>query len=349
MSKSSSNVADIHQQNAGSEDSIIVACDDGFAAIKLAFRGEGGEIKQFSIPSRACLGTGRAMSASGAKTSGTYFVDDDTYTVSDHLDPLDTRFQSYPVSDLNRVLVNHALRAAGLGDRRIRLGTGLPPGRFFSAEGLNTKIIEGKRASLLKPVVAGDGNSLAHVVQHEIFSEAATGLIDYIVSDDFIHQKDISNPIIIVDIGGRTTDIVTVLPPGDAIDQEQTGTLNTGVLKVQDILRQRIIDNFDDVEQISSRAVERAMQTHRLMLYGREHDVSSLANDAIREVGIELLQYVHSKLSNLAEVERVIFIGGGASVMRHVIDQFPQAFIPESPEYANARGMLKYMHFSKGA
>ena len=322
-------------------DPILVGCDDGFAAIKLAFF-DGTRLVEKSIPSRAAIGANLTSTTTGEDSNSTYVAEDVSYTVSEHVEAQDTRFAAYPTSALNRVLVHHALREAGLGGMRIKLATGLPPGRYYRDGGLNTRLISGKERNMLSPVTPSDGEPVAVIADHKVFSEAAAGLVDYCANDkgETIHAVDA--PIAVVDIGGRTTDCVMILPPGNQVDHKRTGSADIGVLDVMDAVRTRLCSEFD-LDTIGDRVVDQALHSGKVVLYGRSHDVRSHVDQAIREVSERILRYVQSRFTNAAEVERIVFIGGGAELMSHVIKDFPQAYVSERPQFANARGMLKYL------
>lgn len=320
---------------------VLVGCDDGFAAVKLAFF-NGGQLQQIMIPSRAAVGANLTAQTTGGDSDATYHADDVTYTVSEHLKAQDTRFQSYPTSALNRVLVHHALRKAGLGGMRVCIATGLPPGNYYRGDGLNQRLISGKQRNLLARISTGDREPVATIIDHHVFSEAASGLVDYCVGLKGETLHEVTEPIAVVDIGGRTTDCLTILPPGNQVDQTRSGTANMGVLDVMDVVRAHLCDAFD-LEEVSDQRIDQAIRTGSVQLFGKSQSVRAAVDNAIREVSEKILRYVQTRFTNAAEVETIIFVGGGAELMRAVIEEFPQAHVPETPQFANARGMLKYM------
>ena len=65
-----------------------------------------------------------------------------------------------------------------------------------------------------------------------------------------------------------------------------------------------------------------------------------------RTVAAGILQYVEQKVKEGFGLEILLFVGGGSIVFRNEIRQkYPNAQFIKEPEYANARGMMKYMKF----
>ncbi len=315
-----------------------VGVDDGYAYIKLAWM-EGATIKMAAIPSRAEAGV--SVSAANGVPVGGYQADEDRYTVNAVLSGADTRFSSYPTSTLNRALVQHALIEAGFGGRQLRIGTTLPPGNFFRRSGVNDKLIEAKRANLLAPIQSLSGAPVAEIIEHEIFPEATAAVTDYLLGDDGRQVREFERPIAVVDIGGRTTDVVVILPTQD-IDRGRLKTEDMGVLNVIDIIREGVIDEFDidsaDAEGID---FEKALRTGTLSMHGQAHDIAALRAEAINEVAKRILQMVNTQVGGGAALDAMLFVGGGAELMKDVIAGYRNAVVHPFPQYANARGVLK--------
>lgn len=325
---------------------LPVGCDDGFAAIKLAFYRDGALVQR-AIPARAAVGGNLSIALSGHSTDA-YIADEVAYTVSPHLNRAeDTRFNSYPVSALNRVLVHHALRDAGLGGARLKLATGLPPGVYYRGAGLNTNMITAKLRNVISPIRAGDGALLANIVEHRVYSESTAAVVDYCLDNDGTVAKEVTAPIAVVDIGGRTTDVVTVLPPGNRIDFSRSGSDDVGVLDIADHLRQNLVAALQ-VDAISLAALESALFTGSIKLFGSDHDVTKYVEAAAREVGERILRKVERHLGQGAELDMLLFVGGGAELMQGILKKYAHAHVPPAPSYANARGFLKYMLYVEG-
>src|SRR5690606_25383021 len=145
----------------------------------------------------------------------------------------------------------------------------------------------------------------------------------------------------VVDIGGRTTD--TVVVRSQAILHGSSGSIPFGLLDVQQGLCDALQERFD-LEVIPDRLVHHALQHRRLKLYGQEHDVSREVLAAKLELVERLYAEARRQLGRAAELDRVLFVGGGTVALAdHITDWFPNQVIGEQPAFANARGMLKYL------
>jgi|AntDeeMinimDraft_5_1070356.scaffolds.fasta_scaffold06182_3 plasmid segregation protein ParM len=319
----------------------FIGCDDGYAVIKLAYLVDG-KIVQRAFPARATIGANVVTQTSGQATADSYATDGLNYHVSEHLAGEDTRFASYPTSGLNRILIHHALRSCGFGDRRVTLATGLPPGRYYQRNGLNQRLISAKQRNMRVRVAPGDSKPLADILTHDVFAEAAAGLIDYAFDERGQEVNAVDKPIAIVDIGGRTTDCLTILPPGNQVDHSRSGTTNDGVLNIYDVIEDAICGEHN-LESLPLSTIEGCVRRRHIVLSGRTIDVGSIVDEAIHEVSERLLNYVQTRLQQSAEFEKILFIGGGAEILQGMTARFPQAFIPRDPSFANARGLLKFM------
>lgn len=321
---------------------IPVGCDDGYADIKIVYERRGKLIEHL-IPARARVGQSTVTSTSGEVGKESYSADDLLYTVNPYLDDYqDTRFKAYPTSALNRVLVHHGLCDAGLGGQPISLLTGLPPGRYYHKRGgFHSRLLKAKKQNLTGDIRAADGHPLADIRSHLVFSQAAAAVFDWCVDDTGGVVRNVNEPLVVVDIGGRTTDFLTLLPPGDQVDHDRSDSSRIGVLDVMASIEDWICDEHD-MEDISPALVAKALSTGTVRLSGQDIDVNAAVENAVNEVSEKIIAKVRATVSNTDEIDTILFIGGGAEVLRPVISQYPQATVLERPQFANARGMFKY-------
>lgn len=323
-----------------------VGCDDGYAAIKLAWTGPGiTGVKTMSIPSQAAVGV--QMSDVNGKVENAYETEGTDYTVSKLLtSPVDTRFDGYPVSQLNRVLVQHALAKAGLGGQPIVLATGLPPSDYFShsSSTVNNKALTNKMLNLRIPVRAKNGRPSAIPLRQTVGAQAVAAAIDYLVDDRIEMVRAFDRPIAVVDIGGRTTDCVYVVPGEETaftIDHKRTASQkNVGILRAIDVVRAMVAEHHEiDAAQLGS--LDEVLKTRRIHLFGKPNDVSMFVDRALHQVGEEILRFVERTIGRATEAQTVLFIGGGAEALPGLLKSYPHAVIVPDPQYANARGLLK--------
>ena len=80
-------------------------------------------------------------------------------------------------------------------------------------------------------------------------------------------------------------------------------------------------------------------------LFGTTHDVAELVRHARRELVQRLHVETQRQLGRGAELERILFVGGGAVALAEDIrDWFPNQTIAPHPAFANARGIF-YFYF----
>ena len=336
-----------------------VGCDDGHFGIKVC----AGPDTFFTLPSRATVGRQAASSINGgANTDLIYEIADGEYvtiTAGDSIgESADTRNPDYPISGTNRALVNHALRKAGVrGD--IFLVTGLPVNRFYVGGERNDELIEAKRQSLIRTVRSVSGDVLPNVTKHKVFSEAVASFFDELINmDGSINEefKEISDsePVAVVDVGGKTLDIATIKEGGGAIYPEFSGTSDSGALYVYDEINTFLRREFQLSEDVPFGKLHTALTQGTYRLYSEKHDVrnavSAMLDGFADRVGFD----VSKLLGDASRLGRVLFVGGAANLLSNRLDRvFPGiplkaiSVAPASDDprlnsaYANARGMYK--------
>jgi len=329
---------------------VPVGLDDGYAYTKVALP----DGRLVAVPSRARMGSaGVTWIREEEQKIFEYETEGSVYSVG-AVDGEPTQFNEYPGSALNRVIVQHALHQAGLSGRSVHVVTGLPVSAFYRNDGQQRrKVIEAKRDGLkltVEPVVShpsAQRTLKTSIAYHEVIPEALAAWYDFVIvtADDGVtlDADRVNAPIAIVDIGGRTTDYVVVRDQG--IVHESSGSLNRGMLNVKVRVANGIQEQFD-VDELGEQSIARAVETHRLRLHGKDHDVSDLVKLAKRELVERLYTETRRKLGLGVELDRVLFVGGGSAALSDdIANWFPNQTIADHAAFANARGMLKYLQF----
>lgn len=328
-----------------------VGLDDGYAYTKVALPNG----KLMAVPSRARMGkAGVTWIRDEEQRIFEYETDGTVYSVG-AVDGEPTQFDEYPGSGLNRVIVQHALQEAGLSGRSVHMITGLPVSAFYSNDGQKrNKAIKRKRENLKLTVDPVPPHSVsqhrpvkASIAFHDVIPEALAAWYDHVITleDDGVtlDADRLNAPIAIIDIGGRTTDYVVVQDQG--IVHGSSGSLNRGMLNVKIRVANQIQTQFD-INELGEQSIARAVETGCLRLHGKDHDVSTMVADAKRELVERLYTETRRKLGLGAELDRVLFVGGGsAALASDITDWFPNQTIADHAAFANARGMLKYLQF----
>lgn len=320
--------------------------DDGFAATKVALP----DGRLVTIPSRGRIGKAAVTQIAGMSQAGAiaeYLTDGTAYSVGE-VDGMSTRFEGYASSGLNRVIVQHALQVAGMGGRPIHVVSGLPMNAFYLPDGSKrTSAIEAKQVSLLQAVSCADGRRPAQIAFHAVIPEALAAWYDYVIDDtDGEPQLDearASQPVAVVDIGGRTTDYAVV--DGQALQHAASGSVSRGLLDVKATLTEAISQRFD-LEHVDERLLDGVLERGTARLFGQDHDFTREVNAAKAMLLEALYDETRGKLGRGAGVDAVHFVGGGAKVLAEAIQNwFPHGGIAAHPVFANARGMLKFLRY----
>ncbi|SOC25938.1 ParM/StbA family protein [Thalassospira xiamenensis] len=323
---------------------LLVAIDDGYAQTKLY--GEGPDGKKITLKMRSSVRPGRhgLTALSGRGDVGSYTTEEgEKFTASEEIEAESTQFDTFHVSTMNRVLVNHALISAGYGGLDVDLVTGLPVDDYFIDSEKNNVRIEAKRANLGKGVSSTNPTErpVASLKSITVNCQAVAAFVDYITGDDLEERADPTGKFAVVDIGGRTTD-VAVIVNGESLDNSMSGTANIGVLDVYSAVNRAIGNRFDFHDRLPTNTIDAAVRTGKINLWGDDHDVTDLVKGVVLEQEGKIAREVERRLGSAASLNKVLFVGGGSALFKTIAEHFRNGHMAEDPEFSNARGMFKY-------
>ena len=306
------------------------------------------QIKTASQPSRAQIGR-LNVSIGGLGSSGVYEINDTFYTVgSDVPSPEAMRDASYAHSELNNVLISNSLITSGLSGVDVRLSTGLPLKQYFTSEAsMNTDVINKVKGSL-KPLAAPVDITEAKIVDHLVYAESLAAYVDWFLDDDGNKKNHVNYGVVVVDVGGGTTDISSITA-NNQINIEASGTKRIGILDVFRKLRALLASNYGiDEEFIRDDMLDEAIRTCTFTLRGKPINCSKEVVKAKQFVASRLKTFINELVLDTAD--HIIFVGGGAEALKDQLlnlEGYGEGFviIPEEPQFANVRGMLKFMTY----
>ena len=340
-----------------SKQPVLVSVDDGYAMTKVVLD-DGTQLKMPSlVRSGASTLTGASDEVPTYKTNIGLGGDGEqgffTATKASDIEAEDTRFNEYPYGALNRVMVHHALRRAGLSGKDVQIATSLPVQTFFNADGVNKDKVNLKNASIMMPVQAVAGDPCAHVKVAKVYAEGVSAWIDYAIGADGSENVVLDSPAAVVDIGGRTTDTVKVLA-ALTVEKKASGTINKGVLdlvkeiKLRIVRHPQVIEMFGDMQdsQVPRSMVEDVIKTGFFRRHSLNVDFSDAVANARQAIAGEILKDVEQRIAKGFDLQALLFVGGGSVVFREEIKRkFATAVFVEEAEFANARGMMKFMKY----
>jgi plasmid segregation protein ParM len=332
----------IHARTVGQ--SPIIGIDDGYAQTKL----HGGEV---GAPARLCLassirpGLYGLASMSGAGRVAAYRVEEgEEFTVSAAIPSEPTTFESYHVSTMNRVLVQHALLEAGFSGRTVDIMVGLPVADFFSDGRKDEARIARKVENLRKRVLPLDGREPVRYGRIRVGCQAIAAFVDWLIHDDLSARNETPQRAAVVDVGGYTTDVAVILD-GERIDQTRTGTSRIGMLDIHEMIAAGLRTRFQIQDRFPAEVLSSALRTRTIRLWGREERVDNLVEHALVQHSAKVAREVERKLGGGSDLDVILFVGGGANVLKGLIERFPNAGRVDDPEFANARGLWKYARY----
>lgn len=344
----------VNAESLNSKKMMLAACDDGYAETKVV-REDG---VKFKFPSMVRQGgvfgviNDEVHSYETTDKHGEARI----YTATGEFDieSTNTRFDGYPYSAENRVMVHHALRRAGLGGQKIHLATSLPVEDYFDGSTIAIAKIEAKSANLMRGVRSPSGALCSDIVGSKVYAEGVAAWVDFAVSDAGDFRVVLKGSAAVVDIGGRTTDTVKVLQQL-TVEKSKSGTCSEGVLNVYDELAQAMVRHsvmraafpFLKAASVTRAMLSKVLATGVFNERGLVIDFHEEVKAAKMVVAGKILRHVETKIEDGFDLDRLLFVGGGSVILKDEIKaKYSMAEFVEDPEFANARGMLKMMKYS---
>jgi len=154
----------------------------------------------------------------------------------------------------------------------------------------------------------------------------------------------VGNDVLIVDIGFNTVDYILISSTGKRIKGNTIEKL--GMTEAVNIFRSMIPPSYSHLQNYSPSRLLQIFETGKVASLGENLDFTSLRERAISRYSELILSRLKDEIGSLiTEIPYILIVGGGAYYVR-----FPlrNVIIPPEPEYANARGFLKFTPPSKG-
>lgn len=344
---------------------ILVAVDNGYADHKVAWY-ENGKIMTGKVP--AAIATGHNNTTATGDAIGAYSVAGTHYTCGTNSDALiNLRHANYPFSDENRVVFTHAINTFGLAGKTIHASVTLPYGDYYNDGGsVNSNAVEKTSANFkANDVAIGDlGWGFLEVASVQVTPEAISAWFDWAMNvdssmnDDYEEMKDADGSVLVIDIGGSTTDIVSVemIDGNLSFQSKKSETAKIGVLDAMDKLQSGIARKLEDDgvldaagrnQGLTRKAVDQVMKTGGIRLAGKKYDFTELRDKVCADTAQETLNFIRRVTGSTIEYFAIVFVGGGSVVFREQMQKImPNAEFLD--EYANVRGSLKFLNSIRG-
>ncbi len=323
---------------------LPIGVDDGFDETKVAL--PNGEFVR--IPSQAKSGNIDIISFDDSDLNVfSYSTSEGEFVTGNILDHDSTASDSYPVSAMNRVIVNHALKVSKLNaSHQLFITTGLPLKKYYKSNSPNKELILAKTKNLLKnDVTPSFDYNLPLIKQHKILAEGLASWFDYITirgSDGKLTRDNerYNMRIAVIDIGGRTTDIA-VIKRGQ-LEYSRSSTIEVGMLNVKESIKESVFDEYEGVD-LTNEQMHHAIEEGRIKLWGEWQNITHITKGAEKTVAKRIESEAKRRLKTASDIDKVIFVGGTVNKIGDLLKGwFKNQEIAENPEFSNARGMQKF-------
>lgn len=309
-----------------------VVIDEGSSQIKVCWF-DGG-IKEMVIPSRI-VDDGK-LNNDGTFQDGAYDVDGSEYTVSSHFDgSVATNNRDYQTSEYNRVLVHEALRQAGFGGEDVTIYTTLPISDFFGVKPRNDALIAKKKENLTGGLINMAGHNLANIIDCKVWPEAIPAWLDLMINEQggpALKVED-SYKIMIVDIGGTTTDLTIIDGKGG---MQEFASERKGVFNISDNLSDYIRLDFSR-KNVEAHQLDKALREK--MFAGK--DIKPLIEKACKPV----IRDIYLRMTNFVDesdnLDAIVYVGGGAALIGKELSKQYGGNTIIGDQVSIARGILK--------
>lgn len=242
------------------------------------------------------------------------------------------------MDDLFRALAVHAL--GKLGARQADLVLGLPMDDCRKYKAQLTDTVQGWNSS-----EAGLSLRVIDVIPQPMgtFFDVAYDP----AADGF--KPEFEKHVAIIDIGSGTIDCMEVLE--GTLSWVSKGQANKGIHTAYDEIYAHLFEKLK-LTELQKTALPEIVRAGEVTVRGKKVSLAKVIESAktnlLTKARIEAAKY----WGDMAQVDRIVFTGGGAEFLREQIaERFPaeQVTIPPVPAMANARGYLKFAQFERAA
>lgn len=338
----------------------LIANDNGYAYHKLAWKDERNKICTGKIPTRIQVGGDHGTTT--GQSIGAYEVDGQVFQCLSSLqNPLELRNADYPVSVANRVLFVHALAKNGLLGLPVSGAVTLPFSDYFNPDGSINEVLRAKTEANFTEAKVTVCNSEVqpHILNIRACAEGMSAWFDWAMTDDgdmspaYEEWVDAGGEMLVVDIGGSTTDLVTVGLEEEQllINHAKSGTEKVGVIdvlnKLQELVRARLAKEGEGgasghAGRLSEQLINNILQKGECMYAGKKWDFRMEVDRACSGVAERITNYIKSRVGNPGLYHMILVVGGGSIVFRRQIEAlYSNAVFGD--EFSNARGALKFL------
>lgn len=199
-----------------------------------------------------------------------------------------------------------------------------------------------RRSKVTKAMYSLKANIMKSDVYYHVPEKKAwvmpQGVGAYMLYQEKDNQRTDSDAV--VDIGKRTIDFALfnngVYVPGSSESK------NRGVDTFHKNLVKKVKTQFG--MDVNMATVEKAMVSSSLVINGQHQDISKLINackEEYKDIVLNTIKEVWTE--ELVAIQKIIFIGGGAEIIKDLLVEDKRYFVMDNPGLANVFGYISYL------
>ncbi|MGA1847266.1 ParM/StbA family protein [Deferribacter abyssi] len=151
--------------------------------------------------------------------------------------------------------------------------------------------------------------------------------------------QDKYDSMAIIDIGYYTIDLALFLDGKFVFNRSLS--FNFGIHELYKNVAKKISKKFN--YRPDYKKIEEIVKTKKIKIKGAEHKVDHIIDECKLNYCFDLVNMIKDEWEDSQkEAEKMLFIGGGAEVIKNMLPADPQFLVPENPAFANAIGYMKY-------
>lgn len=142
----------------------------------------------------------------------------------------------------------------------------------------------------------------------------------------------------VLDIGFYTSDLITI----DSLElvEKQIASFENGVAGTLESISRDIETACDFRPDIHK--TEEAVRRGTIRVYGSDQDIAGIAKQRLTELATEIEARAKTVWKSAADLDCVVLTGGGATLLRDLLDLYRHTTVIENAQSANAMGYYKY-------
>lgn len=284
-----------------------------------------------------------------------YLIDGTQITVSaEAIDQIDI-VKTGNFSPERKALALEGLSRLGLGGREIAVATNIPlqdaltRNKFQIAE-TDTKALKQKSDLLCRGAVEKLGGVPPLIVKAICQAEGFAAYVDHVVANNGAVKEHENGMTAFIDMGAGTTNI-GLMKKGFELADHFT-TLRRGTNDILDALGELIQSKFQmnlqsfKLERFERTMLKEALLTKSINFIGRKHNIEDLVEEAKRQFARDVELHARSIIADhISNVREILLVGGGGVFLKDAFNDWPELTVPEQPQFANARGLLKILTY----